>query len=74
MPGSVRLLREVAGLRDWIEGNALIVRALHGPGLIVFDSQYRPRLELIPCLEQGYQSRRGVEWPAGGVQVRVVSE
>jgi hypothetical protein len=72
LPGSVEVL---AGLFDFgpfadrLRGAVLVARSPGGPGLAVYDEAWRPRLEFEPCLERGYASRRGVEWPAAGVRV-----
>lgn len=72
LPGSLRAL---AGLFDFgpfadlLRGAALVARSPTGPGLVVYDDAWRPRLEFEPCLERGYASRRGVEWPAAGIRV-----
>jgi hypothetical protein len=73
LPGSVRALREQFDLSAWgalFEGRVLIARAPDGPGVLVYDAALRPRLELEADVSEGYLSRAGQEWPAGGLRVR----
>jgi hypothetical protein len=75
LPGSVRTLMELfdfGPLEDRLRGQCLVARSPHGPGLLVYDETWRPRLAIEPRLEQGYASRRGLEWPAAGLRIRSV--
>jgi hypothetical protein len=72
LPGSVR------GLREWIDfgrfgarmdGTALVARAAEGPGILVYDERFEPFLQIKTRLERGYVSRRGIEFPAAGVEL-----
>jgi hypothetical protein len=72
LPGSVRALQEWIDFGEFSErmtGKVLIARAPHGPGIWVHDERGRPFLEIEPLLEQGYGSRRGVEFPVAGVRL-----
>jgi hypothetical protein len=72
LPGSVRAL---LGLFDFgplagrFAGRVLVARSPRGPGLVVYDEEYHPRLEFEPRLEASYASRRGLEYPAAGLRV-----
>ncbi len=77
LPGSIAALKAMLALAscegrehlDGLTGALLLARAVRGPGLVVYDEALRPRLELMPRLEQGYASRRGLEYPRGGFRV-----
>jgi hypothetical protein len=45
----------------------VLARAAAGPGLVVYDEAFRPRLELEVDARAGYDSRAGEESPAGGL-------
>ncbi len=45
----------------------LVARAAAGPGVILYDEALRPRVELEVPAGEGYESRAGLEYPAGGV-------
>jgi hypothetical protein len=73
LPGSVRSLLEWIDFGPFSErtsGRVLLARAPSGQGILVYDEQLRPFAEIVPRYEQGYVSRRGVEFPAAGVVVR----
>jgi hypothetical protein len=82
LPGSIAALKSMLaqapckGLEhlDALSSPLLLARAVHGPGLAVYDESLRRRLELTPCLEQGYASRRGLEYPRGGVVIQCLPE
>jgi hypothetical protein len=77
LPGSIAALKAMLALApcegrehlDGLTGALLLARAARGTGLVVFDETLRPRLEVVPRLEQGYASRRGLEYPRGGFEV-----
>jgi hypothetical protein len=79
MPGSVSALLaqfDFASLAarldlDFLLGGrpVLLARAVDGPGLVVYDEELRPRLELAGRLAGGYFWRAGQEYPAAGLQV-----
>ncbi len=72
LPGSVRALAEqydFGAFADRLSGQVLIARAPRGPGLVVYDAALKERMRLEPCLEHGYASRRGLEYPADGLAV-----
>ncbi len=48
---------------------ALIAQAAQGPGLVIYDGQLRPRLEMEIVTEEGYCNRAGREYPAGGLRI-----
>jgi hypothetical protein len=52
----------------------LIARSAAAPGLIVYDAQLRPRLELEVATEGGYESRARQEYPVNGLRVLRVWE
>ncbi len=73
LPGSVRALREQFDLTEWgelFEGRVLIARSATGPGIVVYDESFCPRLELEAELGAGYACRAGEEWPVGGLRPR----
>jgi hypothetical protein len=75
LPGSVRALTELfdfGSFRSRLSGQVLLARDPGGPGLIVYDEQWRPILTLEPRLEQCYASRRGLEYPSAGLLVTAV--
>ena len=47
----------------------LVVRGEGCGTLVVYDAALRRRMELAVDTSQGYQSRRGAEYPVGGLQV-----
>jgi hypothetical protein len=55
-------------------GRVLIARAPRGDGVIVYDSELRPRLELHVPANRGYERRAGHEYPAAGLWVVPVGE
>ncbi len=79
-PGSVRALLEQYGFTDltdkmelnWLlkGGRVLVARDAAGAGVLVYDGEMRPRLELIPQMAGGYGSRAGQEYPREGLAVR----
>jgi hypothetical protein len=72
LPGSVLALTErfeFGRLRRRLEGRVLLAAAVDGGGLVVYDAGWRPVLTLVPCLERGYASRHGLEYPAAGLLV-----
>jgi hypothetical protein len=63
------------GLDDLLGGaDVLIARSPTGPGLVLYDARLRPRVELEVVSEEGYESRAGLECPAGGLRVLRVWE
>ena len=80
-PGSVRALLEQYDFTalaekmelDWLLKGArvLLARDLAGPGVVVYDAELRPRLELIPQTADGYVSRAGQEYLREGLAVRL---
>ncbi len=77
LPGSVSALKAMLTLapcegREHLEGltgRVLLARSVRGSGVVVYDESLRPRVEVEPRLEQGYASRRGMEYPRGGFKV-----
>jgi hypothetical protein len=68
LPGGVRAVAELfdfGPFADRLSGRILLARSPRGPGLVVYDEGWRPRMEFEPCVEGGHLSRRGVEVPAG---------
>ncbi len=62
-------------LEDWFGGgDVLIARTADGSGLMVYDAQLRPRLELEVATEGGYEGRAGQEYPVEGLRVMRVRE
>jgi hypothetical protein len=54
---------------------ALVARAADGAGILIYDTLFRPRLELLVPAEGSFESRAGQEYPAGGLlAVRVWEE
>jgi hypothetical protein len=51
----------------WSADYRLLARDPAGPGLLVYDSQFRPRVQMEPTAE--LVCRGGVEYPAGGMLV-----
>jgi hypothetical protein len=82
LPGSVAALRAMLATApltgreffDRLSGRVLLARSPHGPGLVVYDEGWQPRLELEPCLEQGYASQRGLEYPRAGFRLKRIGE
>jgi hypothetical protein len=80
-PGSVRALLEQYDFTplaeeielDWLlsGGLVLLARGAMGPGVLVYDEDVRPRLELIPQTVGGYVSRAGQEYPREGLAVKL---
>lgn len=71
LPGSLAALARRIDLRPvaWLTSDrVLLARSPRGPGLTVYDHEWRPRLELEPCLQAGYVLRGGVEVPAAGLR------
>src|SRR5262249_25688689 len=65
--GFARLARRF-GLDYLTAGRRVVLaRAAAGPGLVVYDEAFRPRLELEVDARAGYDSRAGEEFPAGGL-------
>jgi hypothetical protein len=50
-------------------GRVLVARSAHGPGVRIYDDERRPRLEVEVSGGEGYESRAGQEYPAGGLLV-----
>jgi hypothetical protein len=48
-------------------GNLLLARSAVGAELVLYDAQLRPRVQLEVDTHQGYRSRGGEEYPAGGL-------
>jgi hypothetical protein len=46
---------------------ALVARSPDGPGVLVYDLFFRPRLELLLSPDGGHAHRAGLEYPAGGL-------
>ena len=79
--GSVRALLEqydFTALADKIEldwlhngGRVLVAREAGGPGVLVYDEELTPRLELIPQTNGGYVSRAGQEHLRDGFVVKL---
>ena len=59
------LLRELD--LDFLAAPLLIVR--DAAGLAIYDEHARKRVELAIHVQEGYRSRAGVEYPAGGLEV-----
>jgi hypothetical protein len=58
-----------------VRHEALVARAPEGGGVLIYDTSFRPRLELLISPEGGYEHRAGQEYPAGGLlAVRVWEE
>jgi hypothetical protein len=53
----------------FVRRRVVIARAPAGPGLLVYDEQFRPRLEVEPDLQHGYEGRARQEYPAAGLRV-----
>jgi hypothetical protein len=56
------------------DGNVLLARSPTSDGLILYDGQRRPRLELEVAAEKGFANRGGQEYPLGGLRVLRVGE
>lgn len=72
LPASVRGLLELfdfGEFADRLAGRVLLARSPSGPGVVVYDEQWRARMEFEPALERGYAGRRGVEVPAAGLRL-----
>jgi hypothetical protein len=60
-------------LDDWLNldfldsGRVLVARAAKGLGVVLYDEEMRPRVELEVPAAEGYASRAGLEYPAGGL-------
>src|SRR5262249_33724380 len=52
-----------------VQRRALVARSAKGTGIVVYDEQFRPRLELEVAIEQGYATRAGCEFPGGGLRL-----
>jgi hypothetical protein len=74
--GSVDALREQFDFMPLAErlnldfldaGRVLVAQSAAGPGLVLHDEALRPRVELEVSVEEGYESRAGQEYPAGGL-------
>ncbi len=52
-----------------VDKKALIVRALEGPCVRIYDAAHWPRLDLEVPPAEGFVSRAGVEYPAKGLKV-----
>jgi hypothetical protein len=82
LPGSVSALKAMLALApcegrehlDALAGRLMLARAVQGSGLVVYDESLRPQLLLEPRLEQGYASRRGLEYPRGGVAIQYLPQ
>jgi hypothetical protein len=79
LPGSVAALQRMlvlAGVESPTDllgvGPLLLARSRQGGGVTVYNEAWQPRLEVEPRLEQGYASRRGLEYPRSGFRVRRV--
>lgn len=60
-------------LEDLLSGaDMLIARSATSDGLVIYDAQLRPRVELEIAAEAGFRSRAGQEYPLGGLRVRCV--
>ncbi len=83
-PGSVRALLgqyDFTALAEKIDlnwliqgGRVLLARDPTGPGLVVYDAEMRPRLELIPQTTGGYVRRAGQEFQREGLEVGLRGE
>ncbi len=79
-PGSVRALLgqyDFTALAEKIEldwlfkgARVLLARDPAGPGVLVYDQEMRPRLELIPQTAGGYGNRAGQEYLRDGLVVQ----
>jgi hypothetical protein len=56
---------------DDLQGSAevLIARSVTGPGVVIYDNELRPRLEVEVVMQEGFASRAGQEYPRGGLRV-----
>jgi hypothetical protein len=56
---------------DDLQGGAdvLLARSISGPGVVIYDAQLRPCLEVEVVTEEGFASRAGQEYPIGGLRV-----
>ncbi len=62
-------------IEDLLSGtDVLIARSATSGGLMIYDAQLRPRLELEVAAEAGFRSRAGQEYPVGGLRVRRVGQ
>jgi hypothetical protein len=62
-------------IEDLLSGtDVLIARSATNGGLMIYDAQLRPRLELEVAAEAGFHSRAGQEYPVGGLRVRRVGQ
>jgi hypothetical protein len=61
---------------DWLlnGSHVLVARNTAGPGVLVYDAELRPQLELIPQTAGGYVSRAGQEYPREGLSVRRLTQ
>jgi hypothetical protein len=76
LPASIRGLLGLFDFGEFAErlaGRVLLTRSASGPGVVVYDEQWRARLEFEPALERGYAARRGVDVPAAGLRVTHVN-
>jgi hypothetical protein len=77
LAGSVRPLLDwidFGPLRERMTGRVLFARAPSGPSVWAYDEALRPLAALTPRLERGYVGRRGLEYPAAGVDVSPLAE
>ncbi len=62
-------------IADVLDGtDVLIACSTRGMGLVIYDAQLRPRVELEVSPAGGYESRAGQEYPAEGLRVMRVWE
>jgi hypothetical protein len=57
----------------FLECPALLARAPKGPGVVLYDAHWRPRLQLETA-GVGFVRRGGREWPAGGLMVTGIQD
>jgi hypothetical protein len=60
-------LGEIVNLDFLDSGRVLVARSAGGPGMVLYDEALRPRVELEVPAGEGYVSRAGLEYPAGGL-------
>ncbi len=64
-------LTQRLSIEDLLGGaDVLIARSATHDGLVIYDAQLRPRLELTVAAEAGFRSRAGHEYPVAGLRVR----
>jgi hypothetical protein len=67
-------LKQRFSIDDLLSGkDVLIARSATSGGLVIYDAQLRPGVELEVAAEAGFRSRAGQEYPLGGLRIRGAS-